>query len=49
MEGKKKKKQGSKKWRKRRMCSTENCQGSTQQNYYMDGGRGNMSRSIGKG
>jgi len=48
MEGKKKKKQGGKKGRKRRTCSTENCWGSTWQNYYMGGGRRNMSRNIGK-
>jgi len=45
----KKKKQGGRRERKRRMCSTENCQGSIWQNYCMDGGRRNMSRSIGRG
>ena len=48
MEVKKKKKQGSRRGRKRRMCSTENYWGSTWQNYYMGGGRRNMSRSIGR-
>jgi len=47
-EGKKKEKQDSKKERKRRTCSTENCRGSTQQNYYMGGERRNTSRNIGK-
>jgi len=48
-EGRKKKKQGGRRGRKRRMSSTENCRGSIRQNYCMDGGRRNTSRSIGRG
>jgi len=43
---KKKKKHGSRRKRKKRTCTIGDCQGSIWQNYCMDGGRRNMSRSI---
>jgi len=47
--GEKKKKHSGRRKEKKRTCTTGDCQGSIWQNYYMDGGRRNTSRSIGKG
>jgi len=48
MEGKKRKKQGSKKQRKIKGCLAEGCWESIQQRYCMGGRRRSMSRNIGR-
>jgi len=47
--GKKRKKQGGKKQRKINGYLAGGCLENIQQDYYMGGGRRNMSRSIGRG
>jgi len=49
MEGRKKKKQGSKKQRKVKGCLAGSCQRNIRKNYCTDEERRNTSRSIGSG
>ena len=49
MEQQKKKKPDDRKMRKKGRRLTEDCRGNIQQSYFLDGGKGNINKSTGRG